>query len=207
MSDSYEKLAAQKAAIVAKDMDDNANPRTVMTAAAEEIQRCWSAHVDAEGYGPANLMRRLEQGVPAFYTYKAGDFAQMKTRIAELEAQLAEARELLTEIRDNEVNAQDEADKYLRNHDKSELSKVRVALEAAQKDAKELARIAELEAQLVKAEKDAARYHHLRCGAYETVIPHGNTLNGKRTAWIALMHTGETFEEAIDAAIAKEQSC
>ena len=135
MSDSYEKLAAQKAAIVAKDMNDNANLRTVMIATAEEIQRCWSAHVDAEGYGPANLMRRLEQGVPAFYTYKAGDFAQMKTRIAELEAQLAEARELLTEIRDNEVNAQDEADKYLRNHDKSELSKVRVALEAAQKDA------------------------------------------------------------------------
>ena len=63
--------------------------------------------------------------------------AKELARIAELEAQLAEARELLTEIRDNEVNAQDEADKYLRNHDKSELSKVRVALEAAQKDAKE----------------------------------------------------------------------
>jgi len=36
-----------------------------------------------------------------------------------------EAREVLREIRDNEVNPEDEADKFLRDHVPSELSKVR----------------------------------------------------------------------------------
>ena len=61
----------------------------------------------------------------------AGDFLRLKTEIATLTAELAGARELLTEIRDGEVNAEDEADKYLRSHEKSELSKVRAAHEAA----------------------------------------------------------------------------
>lgn len=34
--------------------------RTVMAAAAKEIHEHWAAHCDAEGYGPQNLMRRLE---------------------------------------------------------------------------------------------------------------------------------------------------
>ena len=41
-----------------------------------------------------------------------------------LERERNEARELLREIRDDEVNAQDEADKFLRDHAPSELSKV-----------------------------------------------------------------------------------
>ena len=56
---------------------ENANLRTVMVAAAEEIQAHWDAHCDAEGYGPANLMHRLEEGVPAEYGYTAGAFARL----------------------------------------------------------------------------------------------------------------------------------
>ena len=47
------------------------------------------------------------------------------TEFAEkLERERNEARELLREIRDDEVNAQDECDKFLRDHVPSELSKV-----------------------------------------------------------------------------------
>ena len=49
----------------------------------------------------------------------------MPTEFAEkLERERNEARELLREIRDDEVNAQDECDKFLRDHVPSELSKV-----------------------------------------------------------------------------------
>lgn len=57
--------------------------RSVMIAAAEEIQAHWPAHCDAEGYGPANLMRRLEEGIPSQYAYTAGDFERLR---AEAEA-------------------------------------------------------------------------------------------------------------------------
>lgn len=40
---------------------ENANLKTVMVAAAEEIHQHWDAHCDAEGYGPTNLIRRLEK--------------------------------------------------------------------------------------------------------------------------------------------------
>lgn len=57
---------------------ENAKLRTVMVAAAEEIQAHWEAHCDAEGYGPANLMRRLEEGIPSEYGYTAGAFAELR---------------------------------------------------------------------------------------------------------------------------------
>ena len=50
--------------------------KTVMIAAAEEISKHWDAHCDEEGYGPVNLLRRLESGIPAQYGYSAGDFQQ-----------------------------------------------------------------------------------------------------------------------------------
>lgn len=56
---------------------ENADLKTVMVAAAEEIQAHWSAHCDAEGYGPANLMRRLEEGIPSEYGYTAGTFERL----------------------------------------------------------------------------------------------------------------------------------
>jgi hypothetical protein len=44
---------------------------------------------------------------------------------AELLERLSEAEELIREIRDDEVNAQDETDKFLRDHKPSELAKMR----------------------------------------------------------------------------------
>lgn len=61
----------------AKD-EEIANLKTVMIAAAEEIQAHWQAHCDAEGYGPANLMHRLEKGIPAQYGYTSGAFMRQK---------------------------------------------------------------------------------------------------------------------------------
>jgi uncharacterized coiled-coil DUF342 family protein len=65
--------------------------------------------------------------------------------VQELERELAEAREVLREIRDNEVNPEDEADSFLRDHAPSELSKVReqrdrlaVALQECREDSVEL---------------------------------------------------------------------
>jgi hypothetical protein len=61
---------------------DNTKLRTVMIAAAEEIQAHWDAHCDDEGYGPANLMRRLEAGIPVEYGYTAGAFAALAAELA-----------------------------------------------------------------------------------------------------------------------------
>ena len=61
------------------------NLKSVMIAAAEEIQAHWQAHCDKEGYGPANLMHRLEKGIPANYNYKAGDFEKLTKRLENLE--------------------------------------------------------------------------------------------------------------------------
>lgn len=63
---------------------DNENLRSVMIAAAEEILEHWDAHCDADGYGPANLMHRLEAGIPSEYGYKAGDFARLRAEVEEL---------------------------------------------------------------------------------------------------------------------------
>ncbi len=63
--------------------------RTVMVAAAEEIAAHWDAHCDAEGYGPANLQRRLEEGIPSQYGYTAGAFAELKAENERLRAAIA----------------------------------------------------------------------------------------------------------------------
>lgn len=73
---------------------DNDNLRTVMIAAAEEIHAHWAAHCDAEGYGPVNLMHRLEEGIPSEYGYTAGAFAALKAAQAdEIAAAVAFERE------------------------------------------------------------------------------------------------------------------
>ena len=73
---------------------DNNNLRTVMIAAAEEIHAHWAAHCDAEGYGPVNLMHRLEEGIPSEYGYTAGAFAALKAAQAdEIAAAVAFERE------------------------------------------------------------------------------------------------------------------
>jgi hypothetical protein len=62
--------------------------------------------------------------VAEFNRIKTAELQEEKTRIAELERENAELRELLTEIRDGEVNPECEADKFLRNVEKSKLSEV-----------------------------------------------------------------------------------
>lgn len=67
-------------AAVAEARAEIAKLKTVMIAAAEEIAAHWEAHCDAEGYGPQNLMRRLEEGIPSEYGYTAGAFAELKAK-------------------------------------------------------------------------------------------------------------------------------
>ena len=71
------EVVCRLTAEVAELRRDNANLRTTMVAAAEEISEHWQAHCDAEGYGPSNLMHRLEAGIPADYGYTAGAFAKL----------------------------------------------------------------------------------------------------------------------------------
>lgn len=83
LSQEFEALVAERDAA----QRDNAKLRTVMIAAAEEISAHWDAHCDAEGYGPANLMHRLEQGIPSEYGYTPGAFAELKAERDALKAE------------------------------------------------------------------------------------------------------------------------
>ena len=61
----------QKAAIELRRLNDeieqlrkeNAELRTIMMAAAKEITSQWEAHCDEEGYGPVNLINKLENTI------------------------------------------------------------------------------------------------------------------------------------------------
>jgi chromosome segregation ATPase len=90
-------LAASQISKLEADLKEKegeiANYKTVMIAAAEEIQAHWDAHCDTEGYGPANLMYRLEKGIPSQYGYTSGKFEQMKSRISDLEKELGEEKD------------------------------------------------------------------------------------------------------------------
>lgn len=82
--------AGYKAATAAAN-EEIKNLHSVMMAAAVEITEHWDAHCDEEGYGPANLVRRLENCYPAQYGYDAETVVRMEERIEWLEAQLREA--------------------------------------------------------------------------------------------------------------------
>lgn len=43
--------------------------RTIMMAAAEEISEYWEAHCDADGFGPSNLLRHLQEGTGYYPQY------------------------------------------------------------------------------------------------------------------------------------------
>lgn len=60
------------------------NLHSVMVRAAEEIAEHWDAHCDKDGNGPVNLLRRLEEGIPSEYAYKAGDFARLRAEVERL---------------------------------------------------------------------------------------------------------------------------
>ena len=53
---SYEELEAE----LARLREENRKLKSMCKAAAAEISEHWGAHCDAEGYGPSNLMSRLE---------------------------------------------------------------------------------------------------------------------------------------------------
>lgn len=62
-----------------------------MIAAAEEIQQHWQAHCDEDGYGPSNLMHRLENGIAANYEgYKSGQFTKLQNENLKLQNILIE---------------------------------------------------------------------------------------------------------------------
>ena len=85
----------------AKEIDElkreNEMLKTVMIAAAEEIQAHWEAHCDDEGYGPTSLLRRLEHGIAVEYGYTAGRFAELVKEVKELREVLGKLREGLIE--------------------------------------------------------------------------------------------------------------
>lgn len=60
------------------------NLHTTMFAAAMEIQEHWDAHCDADGYGPINLVNRLEKGIAAQYGYDAETLHRAYNQIDEL---------------------------------------------------------------------------------------------------------------------------
>jgi regulator of replication initiation timing len=68
---------------------DITNYLTTAMAAAVEIQEHWDAHCDEEGYGPVNLMRRLENGFPESYGYTAKTVVELTAERDELRAKLA----------------------------------------------------------------------------------------------------------------------
>ena len=90
LSDCRVELESQAAQIAAL--------KTVMIAAAEEIASHWQAHCDAEGYGPQNLLRRLEEGIPSEYGYTAGAFAALTAERNALRAALESCAVLLDNI-------------------------------------------------------------------------------------------------------------
>ena len=84
---SLERFAALVAAAEREKAETEIiNLKTVMIAAAEVIAAHWKAHCDAEGYGPTNLMYRLEKGIPAQYGYTAGDFERLRAENESLRA-------------------------------------------------------------------------------------------------------------------------
>lgn len=93
---SAELYASQYIEELKRVEEENNNLRSVMIAAAEEIQSQWQAHCDKDGYGPSNLMHRLEKGIAAYYSgYNAGQFTKLEEenrklseRIKELEGDL-----------------------------------------------------------------------------------------------------------------------
>ena len=70
---------------------------TTMMAAAVEIQEHWAAHCDEGGYGPTNLMHRLEKGIAAQYGYTSQVLFQLKAERDTLRQQ----RDKLAQVLEN----------------------------------------------------------------------------------------------------------
>lgn len=79
---------AQRA--IAELREEISDLHTTMMAAAVEIQEHWQAHCDEEGYGPVNLMHRLERGIASLYGYTARTLVQAEAERDKLAGLLRE---------------------------------------------------------------------------------------------------------------------
>ena len=87
--------AADAQAIIDGLRGEVADLHTTMMAAAVEIQEHWAAHCDEEGYGPANLMHRLERGIASQYGYSAETLVRLESQRDKLALRIGEMEGLL----------------------------------------------------------------------------------------------------------------
>ena len=87
-ADDAVDLIRQQSERIAELEAERDNLHTTMLAAAVEIQAHWDAHCDAEGYGPANLMHRLERGIASRYSYDAKTLQRVETERDQLRAEV-----------------------------------------------------------------------------------------------------------------------
>lgn len=81
-------LIRQQSERIAELEAERDNLHTTMFAAAVEIHEHWDAHRDAEGYGPANLMHRLERGIASLYGYDAKTLQRVEADRDQLRAEV-----------------------------------------------------------------------------------------------------------------------
>ena len=87
-ADDAVDLIRQQAERIAELEAERDNLHTTMFAAAVEIHEHWDAHRDAEGYGPANLMHRLERGIASLYGYDAKTLQRVEADRDQLRAEV-----------------------------------------------------------------------------------------------------------------------
>lgn len=90
-------LLRQQAERIAELEKEISDLHTTMMAAAVEIQEHWGAHCDAEGYGPANLMHRLERGIASQYGYDAKTLLRVQAERDQLRAEVERLHGLCVE--------------------------------------------------------------------------------------------------------------
>ena len=108
------ELAAANARI-AEQAREIADLKTVMVAAAEEIAKHWQAHCDAEGYGPSNLLRRLEEGLTGggYYGYTSGAFSDLRCALDRSLVRAVAAEAALEKVRQEKDGAYLERNKVV----------------------------------------------------------------------------------------------
>ena len=87
-ADDAVDLIRQQSERIAELEAERDNLHTTMFAAAVEIHEHWDAHRDAEGYGPANLMHRLERGIASLYGYDAKTLQRVEADRDQLRAEV-----------------------------------------------------------------------------------------------------------------------
>ena len=90
--DAARATVRQQAERIAELENELADLHTTMFAAAVEIHEHWEAHCDAEGYGPANLMHRLERGIASQYGYDAKTLQRIEAERDQLRAEVERLR-------------------------------------------------------------------------------------------------------------------